>query len=205
MLWLSAVLVATVSNLDNLAAGVAFGMRRTRIAAAPNVVIAAVTMAATAGAMTSGRGLAHVLAPSLASALGASIVGAIGVWTVLGSPRALRVPASWPERGTGRFWGVRYRYGVTGELGRKAISLREGLVLGVALSLNNAATGVGAGVAGVSPLATTLLAGGLSLICIGGGARAGLALGRFVGDSRASLVAGLILLGVAAMILAGAG
>jgi putative Mn2+ efflux pump MntP len=37
VLWLSAVLIAVVSNLDNLAAGVAFGMRDTRIAAAPNV------------------------------------------------------------------------------------------------------------------------------------------------------------------------
>jgi putative Mn2+ efflux pump MntP len=49
VLWLSAVLIAAVSNLDNLAAGAAFGMRDTRIGAAPNVVIAAVTMVATAG------------------------------------------------------------------------------------------------------------------------------------------------------------
>jgi putative Mn2+ efflux pump MntP len=85
VLWLSAVLIAAVSNLDNLAAGVAFGMRDTRIAAAPNVVIAVVTMAATAGAMTFGHVLSRVLPPSLAAALGASIISAIGVWTVLAS------------------------------------------------------------------------------------------------------------------------
>jgi putative Mn2+ efflux pump MntP len=60
------------------------------------------------------------------------------------------------------------------------------------------------GIAGVSPLATTLLAGALSLICVGGGSRVGLSLGRLVGGSRASVISGLILLGLGAMILTGA-
>jgi putative sporulation protein YtaF len=201
---LSAVLVAMVSNLDNLAAGVAFGMRDTRIAAAPNVVIAVVTMAATTGAMTSGHALSRVLSPSLAAALGASIISAIGVWTVLASLRAAWLPANSPEPGNSRLRGSRLRLG--GELDRKkVISCREALALGVALSLNNTAAGVGAGVAGISPLPTTVLAGGLSLIFVGGGSRVGLSVGRLVGGSPASLIAGLILLGVGATILSGAG
>jgi hypothetical protein len=55
VLWLSAVLTATIANLDNLTVGFAFGVRDIRIAVAARVVIAAVTMAGTAGAMTSGR------------------------------------------------------------------------------------------------------------------------------------------------------
>jgi putative Mn2+ efflux pump MntP len=204
VLWLSAVLIAAVSNLDNLAVGVAFGMRDTRIAAAPNLVTAAVTMAATAGAMTSGRALSGALPPSFAAALGASIIGAIGVWTVLASLRAVRMPAGLAERGLGRRRDV--RYALSDEVGRdEAISLRGALVLGVALAVNNAAAGVGAGVAGVPPVATTLLAGALSLIAVGGGSRFGLSVGRLVGGSRASLISGLILLGVAAALLSGAG
>ena len=128
-------------------------MRDTRIAAGPNLLIAAVTMAATAGAMTSGHALARVLSPSLAAALGAAIICAIGVWAVLASLHDVRVSA----RDT-------------------VITCREALALGVALALNNAAAGVGAGVAGISPLATTALAGWLSLICVGGGARVGMSL-----------------------------
>lgn len=63
----------------------------------------------------------------------------------------------------------------------------------------------GAGVAGISPLATTLLAGVVSLICVGGGSRVGLSLGWLVGGSWASLISGLVLLSVGATILAGAG
>jgi hypothetical protein len=47
VLWFSAVLVAAVSNLDNLAAGFAYGVRDRRIGVVPNAVIAAVTMAGT--------------------------------------------------------------------------------------------------------------------------------------------------------------
>jgi putative Mn2+ efflux pump MntP len=202
--WFSVVLIAVVSNLDNLAAGVAFGMRGARIAVGPNVVIAAVTMAATAAAISFGGALRGVLPQSLAAAVGASIICAIGVWTVAGSVRPLRFSAGSRERGIGRVGGGRYP--LSGELaGQQVISLREALALGVALALNNAATGVGAGVAGVSALATTLLAGALSLICVGGGSRVGQSLGRLVGDRRASLLSGVILLGVGAAILAGAG
>jgi putative Mn2+ efflux pump MntP len=178
-------------------------MRDTRIAAAPNAVIAAVTMAATAAAMTSGRALSNVLPPSLAATLGASIISAIGVWTILASLHALRSPASSAAPGIGSLQRNRYRPSL-GPGPNQVISLREAFVLGVALSINNAAAGVGAGIAGVSPLATTLLAGALSLICVAGGSRVGLSLGRLIGGSRASVISGLILLGLGAMILTGA-
>jgi hypothetical protein len=122
VLWLSAVLIAAVSNLDNLTVGVAFGMRESRIAAAPNVVIAAVTMAAIAGAMTSGHALSRVLPPFLAAAVGASIIGAIGVWTVLASLRVVRLPDSSTEPGLGERRGGRYL--VSGELDRESESIR---------------------------------------------------------------------------------
>lgn len=49
----------------------------------------------------------------------------------------------------------------------EVISYREALVLGVALSLNNVGSGIGAGVADVPLLPTTVLAGLFSLLCLG--------------------------------------
>lgn len=195
VIWLSAVLVALVSNLDNLAAGLAFGLRDRRVAATPNAVIAGMTMAGTAAAMTSGEGLSSLMPPSTASAVGASIIIAIGVGSILSSPLLLSGPAR-----------VRHLAGDEGDHAvRERVSLREALVLGVALSLNNVASGVGAGVAGVSPLATTLLAGAFSLLCVGGGSRLGWSVGRvFIGE-QGPLVAGLLLIGVGAAVLSGAG
>jgi putative Mn2+ efflux pump MntP len=70
MLWLLALLVASVSNLDNLGVGVAFGIRDMRVAIAPNSVIAALTMAGTAGAMRFGHELSELVSPSMATTLG---------------------------------------------------------------------------------------------------------------------------------------
>jgi putative sporulation protein YtaF len=204
MLWLSAALIAVVSNLDNLAAGVALGMRDTRVSAVPNAVIAAVTMAATAVAMTPGRVLSHAIPPSLATAIGASVISGMGAWTVFTSMPRERMPRSRPTSGCGRLQNARSPLG-SEFLRSEVISSRDALVLGIALAANNVATGVGAGIAGVPPVTTTLLAGALSLLCVGGGSRVGSSLGRLIGGSAASLMSGLILLGVGAAILAGAG
>jgi putative Mn2+ efflux pump MntP len=98
VLWFSAVLVAAVSNLDNLAAGFAYGVRDTRIGVVPNAVIAAVTMAGTAVALTSGRELGTLMPSSLAGDVGALIVISIGVGMVVAAIRALRRRVAAVER-----------------------------------------------------------------------------------------------------------
>jgi putative Mn2+ efflux pump MntP len=182
MHWLSAVVIAAVSNLDNLSAGLAFGLRGRRIMIAPNALIAVVTMAGTAGAMTSGRAIGRLLPSGLAGALGAAIIVAIGVVTLVGWPPT-RQPA------------------LSGE---QTLSWHEALVLGVALSLNNIGSGVGAGIAGVSPVVTTLLAGLFSLLCVGGGSRLGRSLSRVLLPGLARFVAGVVLVGLGVAMLTGA-
>lgn len=195
VLLLSAVLVAAVSNLDNLAAGFAFGMRETRIGVVPNAVIAAMTMAGTAIAMTSGRALARLMAPWLAADVGALIIIAIGAGTAAAAVRTRRHPAAVSANDGPALLDASPR---------ELVSWREALALGVALSLNNIGAGVGAGIAGIPPLATTALAGAISLVCVGGGSRVGWRVGRVVPGRRAPLVAGLVLVGVGTAMLSGA-
>jgi putative Mn2+ efflux pump MntP len=196
MLWLSAVLIAAVSNLDNLGVGTAFGMRETPVSALANLIIAAITMAATAVAMTFGHALSQLIAPSIGSALGSAVIIAVGAWTVTTWIRTIRRPAR---------SAVPAGAPTTSVLHRNAISPREALALGVALSMNNLGAGVGAGVAGVPALATTLLAGTFSLLAVGGGSRIGWAVGRSVFGRAAPLIAGLVLLAVGCATLSGVG
>jgi len=182
MHWLSAVVIAAVSNVDNLSAGLAFGLRGRRIMIAPNALIAAMTMLGTAGAMSSGRAVGRLLPSGVASALGAAIIIAIGVITLVG----------WPSR----------QSALAGH--EHTLSWHEALVLGVALSLNNIGSGLGAGIAGVPPVVTTLLAGLLSLLCVGGGSRLGRSLGRLLLPHLTQLVAGVVLVGLGVAMLAGA-
>jgi putative Mn2+ efflux pump MntP len=188
VLLLSAVLIAAVSNLDNLVAGVALGLRGTHITLGPNVLIACVTMVGTAGAITSGRALA-MLQSSAAGSLGAVIIVSIGVMTVVASLSPIREPAARVCR-------------LRGPL--EMLSWREAVLLAIALSLNNVGTGVGGGIAGLPPVMTSALAGGFSIMSVGAGARIGRIAGPLVGR-RARLVAGLGLMGLGAAMLAGAG
>ena len=196
MLWLSALLIATVSNLDNLGVGTAFGMRDTPVSALANLIIASVTMAATAIAMTFGRALSHLIAPSIGSALGSAIIIAVGAGTVTTWIRTIRTPARSPIPAGAL---------PTNVLHPTTISPREALVLGVALSMNNLGAGVGAGVAGVPALATTLLAGTFSLLAVGGGSRIGWSVGRSAFGRGAPLIGGLVLVAVGCATLPGVG
>jgi putative Mn2+ efflux pump MntP len=146
-------------------------------------------MAGTAGAITSGHALARLVRPSIGGSLGAVVIVSIGVMTVVASRSPLREPAAGMVRPRGR---------------SEMVSWREAVLLAIALSLNNVGTGVGAGIAGIPPLMTTVLAGAFSLLCVGGGSQVGRRAGVLVGR-HARLVAGLTLVCLGGAMLAGAG
>jgi putative Mn2+ efflux pump MntP len=190
--WLAALLVGAVSNLDNLGVGVAFGIRGTRIGTTANLIIAGITMAATAAAMTCGHVLSTLLPGAATRWLGPLIIIAIGIGTALTSARTPLPPPGSAQAP----WGA-WRSRDVDDI----ISWREAIVLGVALSLNNLGTGVGAGVSGIPAFATTVSAGVLSLVALGGGSHFGRVFGRLVLGRYASLTAGLLLLTVGAAML----
>jgi putative Mn2+ efflux pump MntP len=153
------------------------------------MLIAGVTMAGTAGAMTSGHALARLLAPGVAGSVGAVIIVSIGSATVV---------TSWSP--------IRERAAGVGRLPRRSgmVSWREAILLAIALSLNNVGTGLGAGIAGIPPVMTTLLAGAFSLLCVGGGSQVGWLAAPLVGR-QARLVAGMGLVCLGVAMLAGVG
>src|SRR5215471_4059233 len=111
-------------------------MRGTRIRAIANLIIAAVTMAGTAGAMSFGRALSKFIASPVAGSLGAAIIIGVGAATILASLDA----GGAPHRSSMLDRALRGRR-------RDAtdhVCYRQAFVLGLALSLNNVASGVGA-------------------------------------------------------------
>jgi putative Mn2+ efflux pump MntP len=190
------MVIAAVSNLDNLGVAVAIGIRGTRIEAVPNLIIGTATMAGTAAAMSAGGALSKLVPTQTAAPLGSLIIIGVGAATVLASVGVVRAP----ERPALLDRALRRRR----HDGAERVSYREALMLGAALSLNNVAAGIGAGVAGIPTLATTLLAGAFSLLCIGGGSFAGQVLGRRLLGRHAPLLSGLALLGIGIAMLSGA-
>jgi putative sporulation protein YtaF len=192
--WTAAVLIGLVSNFDNLGAGLALGVRGSKIDAVTNLIIAGLTMVATGAAMTCGHALSKLLPSAVTGWLGPLIIIAIGIGTTCTS-----LETSLPGRSVFVRWAARRSPRQIDEV----ISRREAMVLGAALALNNLATGIGAGVSGVPALATTVSAGLISLACVGGASHLGRLSGRSLLGRHAPLVAGTILLAVGAAMLPG--
>jgi putative sporulation protein YtaF len=217
--WIPVLVIGVTSNLDNLGVGVSLGVRSGRVPHRANVIIAALTMVATGAAMVLGRTLGRFLPAGAGRWSGAAIVLAVGIWSIGlalaagadGSRRRGRIlpqlrhrqllhrPANPPTQDAPTQDTSTQRGAGEGE----GVGVREAFVLGVALSVNNVGTGIGAGAAGLPPLATTVVTGLLSLVAVGAFSEiARVAGARWLGRS-ASLVGGVLLVAVAVLLGAG--
>lgn len=79
MTWVSVLLVALAVSVDGFWGGLAFGLRRTRVRAVHLLVVALISAACSAGAMTGGHALYQLVSLEAAKWVSALLLLAIGV------------------------------------------------------------------------------------------------------------------------------
>lgn len=205
--WRAILLLGIGANLDNLGVGISYGIRRVRVGAAANLLIAGIALAVTAAALFLGHHAAALLPHVAAKHIGAGLLFAVGLWVGLEAwlerldeqlgqePRrllrlSLGVPGLWLEVLRDPQKADVDRSGV--------IDLREAGALGFALSLNNMATGLGGGLSHYPVVATAVVTALGSWLTIAAGEwlgrRARLPwLGRVAGYVAMLLLVGLAL------------
>ncbi len=202
----STLLLSSASNADNLAAGVALGVRGTNFSLASNLMVAAITALGTLATVAAGRTLAAFLDGELANLIGGLLVIAAGLWLVAKELWTSRRRARTRTRNKQR---RPRREGVFGTLMHsldnpctdvkdpsKAVSLKESALLGVALTFNNLVNGFSAGMIGVNYVLMTGMVFVFSIIAVWLGVRAGCSIGyRWLGRS-AGPASGLLLIAV---------
>lgn len=191
MHWLSVLTIAFASNLDNLAIGIAFGVRSTRIPIMSNVIIALITMVGTYLSMTIGEMIAFYMSGFVANVLGATLIACIGLWTIIDNWRkgGTEQPVSNQETSSDP---IRNPYAADVDQ-NNIISMKESVALGIALAMNNLAVGIGAGATNVSSLLTTMFAGLFSLTFIGFGSKVGYAMSRTWFGKYSGIIGGVLL------------
>ncbi|MCR8645715.1 sporulation membrane protein YtaF [Paenibacillus sp. N1-5-1-14] len=192
---LSILLVAIASNLDNLGIGLSFGMKSTRIPFWSNFMIALITMTGTYLSMIVGEWISEYVSADFANLAGALVIAIIGLQTIWSSLRPKKVPEL-TDGGADLVQVLRHPIQADTDQ-NQTISWKESLALGVALALNNIATGIGAGATGISPIWTTISAGIFSYLFVGFGVQFGLKLGQTRLGSYSNILAGLLLIGIA--------
>lgn len=151
------LLLAIAANLDNLGVGISYGLQRRYIPVFANLIIALISTVLTFFAMIFGQWLDRVLPVWAANDLGASIIIGVGLWVCwesLDRQRPMFKNETSTLNGSGSVCCV------------SPIQLSETILLGISLSLNAIAGGLGASLSGYNPIATSFAIGLFSFITV---------------------------------------
>ena len=151
--FLSVALFGISSNIDCLAVGLSYGVRKQQMGIPAALIISLLSFTGTVLSMLVGQGIALLLPPKLPNIIGGVLIFAIGL---VGIVRCILHRQSETARNA------------TGQL-----SWKEAFVLGVALAANNAGLGIGARITGMRTFSTALLVLVLCLVFLYIGNRLG--------------------------------
>ncbi|MDQ0468845.1 manganese efflux pump [Labrys wisconsinensis] len=192
MNWIFVVGLAIASSIDNVATGLAYGLRGMRIGTLSNLVIAAICFGFSLAGLELGAWLGSVLPGRLPSIASAFLLFGIGLRLVLWTmPRST---GAGPQAGQP-------------PAGSPGIGLWETLALGVALSANALTNAVGAGLMALPAFDISASAAVGSFLAIAAGTALGrrarrLRFGPLSVERFSTALSGLILIGLAAASLA---
>jgi putative sporulation protein YtaF len=182
---LSSILLAISSNVDNFAIGVAYGVKRIRIGIFSNLIIALFSGLGTYCSMSVGAMIGRFLSVHLAKFLGSGALVLIGIWGIWDAlqteeqEKRKQKKTSVNELSYTTFIKEPERADLDKS---RFIDVRESITLALALTINNIAGGVGAGLSGLNIPMTTFLSFILSIL--------GIFLGYFLGEKFTSKMSG---------------
>lgn len=188
MSWWTLTLLALAVSLDGLWSGLAFGLRGIRISVLALFLIACVSGTAAFVTLSAGAFLAGAFSADMARLLGGAIMVTLGLWAIYrgyqdkdkGGETGHTTYAGHVPLGVGLSWRnlplTRRAFGAFRSLLRHLlqvlrnptladadfsgiISISEALILALAVSLDGALAGFGAGLSGFHAVATTALMG----------------------------------------------
>lgn len=160
---LSTLLFVFTANADNLAVGLSYGIKKVPIGWRANLVIALITLIGTVSSMLFGKSILLLLPEHFAGILGGLIIILIGLAGLI------------------RFF-VQKRTGTPENTRIQALTIKEAVLLALALTINNIGLGIGASITGL-PISTTAACSFLSSVLL-------LRWGNRIGRSRLAKLVG---------------
>lgn len=197
MYFLSIFLLCLAPNLDNMAIGLAYGVRKINVPFKSNFAIALFSGFATLISSFFGNLLANYIPNYIGNVIGGSIVCIMGIYTIISylhNKRMLKKPNENGKQYLDNLKAVMDDPSIADRDYSGDISLKESILLGIALAVNCLGTGFGAGMTGVNVLVLTVAVIIFSLITISFGAFVGKRYAaRLLGD-RSTIISGILLL-----------
>ena len=139
-------LFAVSANVDNLAVGISYGIKKITIPVASNFIISLIVFSGTLFSMLAGNHIAPAMPPAVSNYIGGLIIISIGAVSIIKYFQNRKKDVS---QNNGR-WEKKDKNK------NKRIELYEALFLGLALSINNIGLGIGASISGLRVIPTAV-------------------------------------------------
>jgi len=166
---LSSLLLAISANIDNLAVGVAYGVKKLKISFSSNLLIAIVSATGTVVSMFFGAVIGKFIPVNIANVLGSVTLITIGCWGIFGTIKTSKQFKSNRDKSSSDQLSYTTYVDDPARIDidySARIELREAWVLAFALTVNNLASGIGAGISGLNIPLTAIFTYALSLLTV---------------------------------------
>ena len=188
---ISSLLFAISANIDSFIVGMSYGIKKSNIDLLKSTVISLVTLTGTVIAILMGTQISQFLPASSTQAIGCALLIGLGLYYIIKSffsyirEKIKKAEVKSNECGS----GTQNNVPAKGSL----LTMKEGLFLGLALSINNFGMGIGASITGLKLLPTAVMSLVVSVIFLYAGNLIGKTKVPHISDQSADFISGLIL------------
>lgn len=142
---ISAILFSISANIDNIAIGISYGVKKTHISLCKNILICVITSLITFFSMYIGQNIFKLINIKLASSIGALMLIIIGIYPIFKKIIDKGLNLNRQNNNNSIY-----------KLKNSTINISELLIIIFSLSLNNIAAGIAASVTGINILCTAI-------------------------------------------------
>ena len=187
------VILSLAANLDNLGVGVAYGVRRIKVPALSNLIIAGIAFLLGIISVLIGKSIARFFNDAVANNIGAALLIGVAIWVMLPQKQTSHSQTESRKKHTSLLELLNNPEEADWDHSA-TISWQESIVLGFALSVNVFTNGITAGLWNLDAVFSALMMALFSFLTIWTGTWLGEQYGsRWLGN-KANITAGIILL-----------
>ncbi|KOF58147.1 sporulation protein [Clostridium sp. DMHC 10] len=163
----SAILFVLSASTDNFVVGLCYGIKKIKINLPINLLIALISSIGTILSMELGNIIATFVPNNFTNILGGSILILIGLWAMLSEFNENKKSSKAAEKNSlSNIEDILSNPENADKDTSGSIDLKESFSLSIALALNNMGLGIGASIAGLNIILTTILTFFISIITI---------------------------------------
>ncbi|PWJ47032.1 manganese efflux pump [Faecalicatena contorta] len=191
---ISSLLFAISANIDSFIVGISYGIKKSNISLLKSSMISLVTLLGTVSAILMGTEISRFLPPSSSQAIGCALLIGLGLYYILKSLYGyFRAKFKKSEVTSNEITSCSEDKGQPKD---SLLTIKEGLFLGLALSINNVGMGIGASITGLRLVPTAIFSFLVSVTFLYTGSVIGKTKMPRISDRTADVLSGLILIGL---------